>query len=364
MKKLFRLSHWKLFFSFCLLTFFLSCDNEPYDGPLFFDVALTCEEASDNLIISEDNFENADSTNYEEFCLEYQEAIQDYIDSCPDEDHTALNAILSSLDECELTSFFQVDFDGTTFFADAAQAEVGLDHMTITGVKNGNGEKVEIILNATELGSYTLGIEEANNTINIAQYSPDSDNINQWQSFTDGLQPQGEITITEIDYFNATISGNFNFTSYDSSGSSKEFTEGSFFNIPLIKIDDFFALVDGEEFVDVQIVPGINNFGWIGLQARDGQGGDITIAVNYNIVPGTYDFSTEPGGQRTIGFTPSFEDFHIGDGSITITTHNPETNLLMGTFSCTALPINGGVGIYEITEGRFCVTYLEGDFED
>ena len=91
----------------------------------------------------------------------------------------------------------------------------------------------------------------------------------------------------------------------------------------LIKVDDFFALSNGVEFEDVQIVPGINNFGWIGLLAKDDHGGEMTIAVNYDITPGTYEFEGQPLSDRTFGYSPSFEDFHYGEGTITITTHNP-----------------------------------------
>jgi len=348
-----------------LISFTYSCDNEPYEGPLPSELdAILCEAAMDNLIIAQVNFENANATNYVNLCNDYKDAIEEFILRCPDEDHSELEVILDELGDCNLTSFFLVDFDGETFFADSAEAVIGGGQIIVKGMKDANGESVELILNEVELGTYPLGITASNGELNNGLYSPDTNNINAWQSVTDAIDPQGEITITEIDYFNLLISGTFSFTAYDSNGVSKEFTNGVFQDIPVTKEDDFFALVDGDEFVDVQIVKGINNFGWIGLLAKDANGGDITIAVNYNITPGTYDFTGEPLSARTLGYTPSFEDFHYGEGTITITTHNPETNLLMGTFECTALPFNGGVGTYEITEGKFCVTYLDGNFEE
>lgn len=268
------------------------------------------------------------------------------------------------LGDCQLSSFFVVDFDGQTFFADTAEAEIRDGQISISGIRDEQGETVSLVLNETQLGTFPLGITASNNELNIATYTPESTSTNIWQSVTNTVDPQGEITITEIDYFNLLISGTFSFTAFNSDGTSKEFTNGVFQDIPFIKGDDFFALSDGEEFVDVDIIPGINNFGWIGLLARDASGGEMTIAVNYNITPGTYEFSPEPLGIRAFGYSPSFEDFHYGEGTITITLHNPETNLLMGTFSCTALPFGTGVGTYEITEGKFCVTYLDGNFEE
>lgn len=353
------------FLFFCLITLIYSCNNEPYEGPLNSELeTILCETATENLIIAQTNFEEANATNYVSLCQDYKQAIEQFISSCPDEDHTELSSILNNLEECELSSFFTVDFDGTTFFADSAEALINDERIIVKGIRDSQGESVELIVNAVELGTYPLGVTAPNNELNLAFYSPDINNINAWQSVTDNIESQGEITITEIDYFNLLISGTFSFTAYDNNGVSKEFTNGIFEDIPFTKEDAFFALADGEEFVDIQIVPGINNFGWIGLLARDAQGGEMTIAVNYNITPGTYDFSPEPLGERAFGYSPSFEDFHYGEGTITITTHNRETNLLMGTFSCSAVPFGSGVGTYEITEGKFCVTYLDGNFEE
>ena len=58
-------------------------------------------------------------------------------------------------------------------------------------------------------------------------------------------------------------------------------------------------------------------------------------------------------------YSPTFDDFHRANGSISITTHNQEHNLLIGDFEFTAEPVHTGIGTYEITEGHFCVTYID-----
>jgi len=343
----------------CLSFAVLSCDNESYDGPI--NEPFSCVEAEENLSLSQEEFENANASNYAELCEEYQTALENYITSCS-ENNAEIEALLNELGDCELTSYFQVDFDGQRFFADEAEAKLSQGTITIKGIRGIDEEMVELIVNTDIEGTFDLGVNQ-NNQINLGQYSPDNNNINAWQSINDSNLSQGQITISEIDYFNSKISGTFNFTAFNDAGEVKEFTSGIFLNIPLEKENSFFAKVDGIEFVDTQIVPGINNFGWIGLLAIDGNNEQIFIAVRYNATPGDYTLSQD-SEQTRFDYSPSLQDFHYGEGTVTILVHNPETNFLMGTFNCTALPELGGVGTYEITEGRFCVTYLDGSFDD
>lgn len=354
----------KRLFYLALSGFFiiLSCDNEPYEGPLNLDIEITCEDAVDILDEAESNFANVNSNNYTENCEAYKAALESYINTCEDNSNE-IAALLNDLGNCELTSFFQVDFDGATFFATNTEASFSQGQISIKGIRGNEGETVALIINATSEGTYALG-NTTNGQVNLGLYSPNANTVNAWQSVNNTNQPQGEVTITEIDYFNSRISGVFNFTAYDENNNVKGFTSGKFENLLFTKENSFFAKVDGQEFVDVQIVPGINNFGWVGLLARDAQNEEIFIGVNYNILPGTYNFDPEPLGQRNFDYSPSFQDFHYGDGTITILVHNTETNFLMGTFSCTAVSENNAVTTYEITEGEFCVTYLDGTFED
>lgn len=338
---------------------FLACDNESYDGPLI--TPLSCDEAGEALLAIQDEFENAIANNYAELCEEYRAALEAYTEACS-ESNPEIEALLTELGDCELTSFFQVDFDGQTFFADEAEAILSQGTLSIRGIRGTNGEMIELIVNADTEGIYDFGVT-VNNQANLGLYSPDGNNINAWQSINESNLAQGQITITEIDYFNAEVSGTFNFLAYNDVGEVKEFTSGEFINIPLEKQNDFFAKVDGEEFVDTQIVPGINNFGWVGLLAISDNNEQIFISVRHNATPGDYPLNQDTE-QTRFDYSPSLQDFHYGEGTVTVLVHNQESNFLMGTFSCTALPELGGVGTYEITEGRFCVTYLDGTFDD
>lgn len=343
-----------------LLAIVFSCQNEPYDGPIIVNTPLTCEEADENLTSVQDDFGNANASNYSELCESYKAALEDYISACS-ESNSEVEALLNDLGDCELSSYFQVDFDDQTFFADEAEATLDEGKITVTGIRGPNGETVEIFINSDNEGTYDLGVT-FNNQMNLGSYSPDSNSVDAWQSTNDSNFSQGQVTISEIDFFNSTISGTFDFTAYNSSGEAKDFTSGIFIDIPLEKGNAFFAKVDGVEFVDTDIVPGINNFGWIGLLAIDANNQEMFISVRWNATPGDYPLNATTE-LSAFDYSPSFQDFHYGEGTVTILVHNPDDNFLMGTFSCTALPHLGGVGTYEITEGRFCVTYLDGAFE-
>ena len=208
--------------------------------------------------------------------------------------------------------------------------------------------------NSDNKGTYDLGIS-VNNQMNLGNYSSVSDSINAWQPTNNSNVSQGQLTISEIGYFNSTIWGMFDFTGCSDSGEVKDFTLGIFSNILLEKGNSFFAKVDGVAFVDNEIVPGINNFVWIGLWARDANNKEIFISVRYDTTLGTYPLNTTT---EVSGFDDSLsvKDFHYGEGTVTILIHNPEDNFLMGTFNCTAMPYFGGLDTYEITEVLFCVT--------
>jgi len=339
----------------------LSCNNEPYEGTLDFSEEIPCNVAEDNTVTAETNFVNANTTDYLEQCLAYKQALENQILACQDESGN-LTMQLDNLADCNLSSFFQVSFDDQTFFANASEAYIGNGTLTINAYRGTDGEMVELILHEVTPGVYQFGTSNSTNQTNIATYTSGNSNPFSWQSVTDFIQPQGLIVITEIDYYNLTISGNFNFTGYNNNGEIKDFTNGLFIRIPFDKENEFFAKVDGEEFVETNLVAGPSNFfDTIGVYAINGNNQSILVSVPDNIFPGTYNFgvfsttstSTAPTGEYVAGLN----DFHFADGNVTITLHNPDLRVLIGSFSFTAEPHSTGVGTYEITEGSFCVRY-------
>ncbi len=323
---------------------------------LNFDPIVTpCESVTENTNDAEEEFGNVNADNYTELCLAYKAALANQIASCGDESDE-LSELLDQLGDCTLSSFFQVDFDGQTFFADSASGTIAGGKLTIQAFRGPDGERVEIELFETFEGTYQLGLTDPAGRTNAIRYTTESANPVVWESITDGTQIQGEIDITEIDFGNGWMSGTFSFTGYDGNGEMKEFTNGQFRDIPFDKGNEFFALVDGEEFVDVSFGVDDGNFGSLAFIVRNAEQESITIGMDPFISPGTYNFSQFPVLPSS-DYTPFLNDFHSGDGTITIIQHNVAAGVIVGTFEFTALPVLGGVGTYEITEGSFCMYY-------
>ena len=316
---------------------------------------INCENAGNDTDDAQDDFENmVNADNYTELCLAYKAALANQIALCGDESED-LSAILEGLGDCQLNSFFQVDFDGQTFFANRATGTIASGKITIEAFRGPDGEKVVIELNEAEVGTYQLGLTNLNNQTNTITYTTEFDNPVVWESVTDGTQIQGEITISEIDYANSWMSGTFSFTGHNN-GETKEFTNGQFSNISFTKGNEFFAKVDGVEFVDVIFLVDDGNFGSLAFSVRDADDKSITIGMDPNISPGVYSFNNFPDLPSS-DYTPFLNDFHSGVGTLTIIQHSIAAGVIVGTFEFTALPVLGGVGTYEVTEGSFCMYY-------
>jgi hypothetical protein len=242
--------------------------------------------------------------------------------------------------------------------------------MNITGLRGSNQESIILTLNGTTPGTYQLGIQDGA-FLNVGTYSEANGSSNVWLALTDGMTAQGEVVITEIDTENMTISGTFQFTGTQPiSQESKEFTNGIFQNISFTDDlggntgggeNEFFAKVDGVEFVEDALtgnyseLPGMST---ISINATKNSLETIGIALPGDVTPGTYNFQF--GSTPTALYNLSATDVYVGDGSVTITTHDVANKKIIGTFQFTANPTPGGSGSgsYEITEGSFDVTYF------
>ncbi len=346
-----RDKHIFLCLSMCLV--FITCFTDPFLN--FNGEQVTCESANDGTDDAADDFENmVNAENYTALCLAYKSALANQIALCGDESED-LSVILERLGDCQLSSFFQVDFDGQTFFSDRASGTITGGKITIEAFRGPDGEKVEIELNEAGVGTYQFGLTDLNDRTNAVRYTTEFNNLVVWESISDGTQIEGEITITEIDYANSWISGTFSFTGHNN-GEKKEFTNGQFSDIPFEKGNEFFAKVDGEEFVDVIFLVDDGNFGSLAFSVRDADNRSITIGMDPNISSGTYSFNNFPDLPSS-DYTPFSNDFHSGEGTITIIQHSITAGVIVGTFEFAALPVLGGVGTYEITEGSFCMYY-------
>lgn len=335
-----------LYFSFIVLALLSSCVNEPNE--------LSCTDASELTDTAFDNFLNSDINNFEANCLAYNEALQQQLSLCPENTDEILS-LIDDLGSCELGSFFKVDFDNETYLATDAAAHIGDGKLTITA-ERGN-ERFEIILHQTLEGTYELGTTDSGSNTNTATYYSNTTSGETWTSVSNGIQNMGSITISEIDYNNLKITGFFNFTGVNN-GATKAFTNGIFINLRLTKDNDFFALVDGAEFVDEQILPYVNeDAGWVGFVIFNGDNSAVMdFTFHENTAPGSYSFSMIPTLPRA-GYTGNPDYYYHANGRVTITAHNVLAGFIMGTFEFIGEFENGTPESYTVTEGSFCLNY-------
>lgn len=315
---------------------------------------MSCADATELTDEALNDFLDSNVDNFEANCLAYQAALQQQLSSCP-ENADEIVDLINDLGSCEFGSFFKVDFDNETYLATTAAAHIGDGKLTITAELA--NESFEIILYQTLEGTYELGTTDTNGDINSATYSSDATSTDSWTSISDGIQSMGSITISEINYNQLTISGNFNFTGVNN-GETKAFTNGIFINLPLTKDNDFFALVDGVEMVDEQFIPYVNEDSqWVGFVVLNGNNSKVMdFTFHENTLPGSYSLSMIPNLPRA-GYTENPDYYYHANGSVTIIAHNTLKGFIMGTFEFVGEFENGTPESYTVTQGSFCINY-------
>lgn len=252
---------------------------------------------------------------------------------------------------------FKSDISGVTWNATEAQALVGGNFISINAVK-ADGSTFAFLVEAASAGTYPA------NT-NILAYTPAASEYGYWSvNFENESENTGSITISNIDTVHKTISGTFSFKGYwsDTTVTSilpVQFTNGVFTNVPYITqaetTNNFFAKVDGTEFVDVDIMAAtidISGQEYISLAADTASGDDMTISVRSNLATGTYNITGDIAADKvqticTLGGT----EYHGMSGSITITSKTADR--IKGTFHY----VTDGSPTKNVTEGSFDVMY-------
>ncbi len=208
-------------------------------------------------------------------------------------------------------AFFKVDFNGSTWFADTAEAVKYTNSFQIGGLKTATGQTIAFSLNGDTPGTY-------DSTSNLIIYEPN--NNNPTGDFYWALNPTnpnisaGSVTITSIDNVNNKVSGSFAFTGYWSDPTVTNippitFTNGVFTNIPFTtgtnpSNDTFYAKVDGAEFVEDQIdVTYVEASGYpdsYSIVGSKPNGDTVGFRFAVSLEEGTYNF-TGPFGQDLSG---------------------------------------------------------------
>jgi len=267
----------------------------------------------------------------------------------------------NGLEESELEeSGFEVSFDGKEFFTENVDYTSDGTDIFINAIKPETNEIFTIRIPNFAIGSFDL-----EGTTNIASYiKNDAVSADIWSTF-DGFSSESKVVFTNIDDVNNTVSGTFNFTAENLlSGAKKEFSLGRFTNVSKsilpVSNDDFYAKVDGQEYIDISLfgsLVSVGNTELILISANRSLTETIGISLESDISVGTYSFGSfisqsYPTAQYSVS-----NSTYVADGEIIITEHDTVNKIISGTFEFEASPIISATPNFNITEGAFSVSY-------
>ena len=287
------------------------------------------------------------------------------------------------------------------FTAAFTTASVNVDgDFTITGVSSNN---TAILLTASPLanGSYDLTLNPTNNDNGASYFDVQSETF-PFLTLGD-IGGGGTLTITNYNETDLIISGTFNFiaarAALDADGEpitdangdviiqNASITQGVFTDIQMtfdenpgggdpgggggsedpVDVDQFFALVNGQEHEDQVLTTTLNTVGndmVFKVEAQTPTGSMMRIDIPFDMGIGTFDM--EDGisdGTKLIGiYNPNIggENLSSNPGSITFTEFDTQNGVIAASFSFTARdPLGEDPSVYQVTQGSFTV-YFEG----
>lgn len=287
------------------------------------------------------------------------------------------------------------------FTAAFTTASVNVDgDFTITGVSSNN---TAILLTASPLanGSYDLTLNPTNNDNGASYFDVQSETF-PFLTLGD-IGGGGTLTITNYNETDLIISGTFNFiaarAALDADGEpitdangdviiqNASITQGVFTDIQMtfdenpgggdpgggggsedpVDVDQFFALVNGQEHEDQVLTTTLNTVGndmVFKVEAQTATGSMMRIDIPFDMGIGTFDM--EDGisdGTKLIGiYNPNIggENLSSNPGSITFTEFDTQNGVIAASFSFTARdPLGEDPSVYQVTQGSFTV-YFEG----
>lgn len=251
--------------------------------------------------------------------------------------------------------------------ANARQATVIQGLINITGISSDNQE-ISITLTDTSLGKHVL----TQQSTSLAAYADiDSSDLYAFATNqgTDTSQAGGEVTLTQIDQVNKTLSGTFSFKVYrDLDGRQKTITAGLFNKIPYTtslpatsSVDTLQATIDANAWNGQSIEASINSGELSIVGASSSASQSIGLLIPANATPGTYPLDgSNPNytGLYTMLSGGTASGAVATQGSITITQNNTATSRVRGTFQFTAVdPTGANTTPHTIANGVFSIYY-------
>lgn len=291
---------------------------------------------------------------------------------------------------------FKAQIDGVEFIASVAEATLTTDNvLTITGTNVLTSENITLIAEDVA-GAEVFNLISGSNTQNSGTYQIGATEPYTTASIVGG---SGQLTIAELNTTDLTITGTFSIigkrAQLDANGDpvldangdpvieTVTITPGVFNAIPYViddtggggsgggggggdPIDEFYALVDGVEFLDNMIETTVVDVGaeqMVNIIATTASNARIRIDLPLFLGEGTFPMESISDGTKVISLYNSNtggENLTSNPGTITITEFDTEAGLIIGTFSFTGSdPLGGDPTLVEVTEGSFEV-YFEG----
>lgn len=249
-------------------------------------------------------------------------------------------------------------------------AVLSSDQSIITATDPATGETLEIFFPSNQTGLYNNS--ENDPTEGFAEYTP-STGAAAYSSLNFENAGESALFFLSVDFINEdtqTMSGSFQIATYSEDGlSSAIFSSGSFTDIPFTgdtepgdgggggggNEDSFSALIDGADF-ETQSLVAVETSGNILITATSSSGNSLVINFSSSAMAGN-SFELTAGSANTGTYqTSAFQTYTATSGSIDITTHDTDANVVSGTFTFVATEFLG-TNTISVTEGSFEVTY-------
>jgi hypothetical protein len=258
---------------------------------------------------------------------------------------------------------FKAKIDGSWWVADKiAYANKAFGFITLNGQSN-DKRSLRIILIDSGVHQYTLDQGSLNSAFYI-----DSNLTNIAAFTTTDATIDGQVRITAIDTANKTMSGTFSFlTARQSDTIQRNFTEGSFTNIPYSTsltppgspADTFRVKINGTLWTPPTVLS-VSTGTQIVITGSDAAvPKSVALTFPSGITPGAYPFSFTTGTHIGV-YTPDADPNHIKFstiGTLIILEHNAGTKRIRGNFNFTANELLNPLNFALLTEGYFSVTY-------
>lgn len=220
------------------------------------------------------------------------------------------------------------------------------------------GENIQLdVIEGLETGNFVVsGGDLAGNSVHFFRAGE------AWGSPLMATETVGEISVTEVDEINLTVSGNFHCKiKKDGSQETADITAGAFTEIPYATFNTlgaevFTGKVNGEAFGNLRSTATLRRDDFSFEFFNDDA--SIMIVMPSETGVGEFDFGDVGTTYFAMYVFPGENKlFGSSSGTLTISSHNPTTRHITGSFSFDGTEWPTGSGTVSVTEASFDIEY-------